>query len=397
MYTRKAIPYLQAWSLRIRKVLLRGSKPGLSSRLIILGVILWIAAPLVAVTIVVLENKAAVFASPTDSWVKVEAATGETSVPVDIALKWSAGTQVVAPAWSGTIQSTSVKSDGELDNGSSVVVVDGIRRISWHTPGAFYRPLSKGDSGSDVTWLKALLSARGALLEKNDYFDSRTLDAVRTLARDLKVPEASAVHGFDPTWVIFLPKRHIKVLSVTLVPGAPAPPGGTVIAVGASALSEATVVPPSNTDQDSTTDSISQAQADAAYKQLINVSTITISSSDRLNYAGHEIKLRSSSARITSLGTAVLAELLTSSTQVIPAELKRSSSPGEVTIPAAAVVSTPTPAVCVKVGRAVRVVHVRLVSGSEGATRVVGSFPARSYVRIPGPVGNDPCKYPSSN
>lgn len=152
-------------------------------------------------------------------------------------LRWSQGPMLYAPAWSGVVGEVRLRPGNVVRNGDAVATIDGVTRLAVRTPQPFFRALSIGDRGPDVGWLHEALVALGHLDRApadEQQVGPETLLAVRSLAAQLGV--VTAVHGFDPAWVVWLPSESLEVASVMLVAGSPAPAAGTPVAAGAPQL-----------------------------------------------------------------------------------------------------------------------------------------------------------------
>lgn len=360
-----------------------------------IGIALWILAPLGLVLITSNENRAARVAAYAPAWTRVERASGTTSESVDVALRWVAGPQLVAPAWSGIVQNALIGAGSSVADGTPIATVDGITRTAWLSSGAFYRVLAPGDVGVDVGWLKEGLKSRGYRVSSGDRFDGVTLAAVRQFARNIGVSGAASTAAFDPSWVLYLPAPIGGVSTVGLVAGAPASPAGTVIASGTPVLAEAAVVAAASGSADSNPSS-TQTESDAVYFSRVSTSAIQLVESDQLTYVGAKLQVDHQTSRIEETSLAALARAITPGTPSVPAVVSHAAAKNEFLVPAAAVVSGNQIVVCVRQGTRTRTFPVTVTSSDAGGARVTGPFHAGDKIRIPGPTADFPCASSSS-
>lgn len=153
------------------------------------------------------------------------------SQAVSLTLEWSLGRDVLAPAWHGTVQAVLVAPPDTLISGQRVATIDGLARIAFATPVAFYRALRWGDSGADVEQLHVMLRELGFLNDEPamaTVYDRATYDAVYALEAALGASQPTG--QFDPGLVVWLPASPFEVASVQLKASAPAPPAGQAVA-----------------------------------------------------------------------------------------------------------------------------------------------------------------------
>lgn len=356
-----------------------------------IGVVAWVLCPLLVITIALVGDRSASFDSETPTWAPVEEAAETKTSPVALVLSWAARPELVAPAWSGVVQSVLVAPGQSVKNGTPIAAVSGVTRIAWATPGAFYRPLAVGDSGPDVAWLGDLLVAKGFPASATDKFDRATLSAVRALAAELGVPDASRTQAFDPGWVVFLPSKSVRLESITVRAGQQAPAAGSTFAIGAARLRGAVVA-----ESDAAgTPAVPLAEDDAErrYQEALANPTIEVATHDLLSYAELELQVEGSSNSLNAESLTALSKVLTPGAAAVPATLRSSVGTGAWVVPAASIsrVGNGTQAVCVVRGQQATVVQVEVVSGRSDAA-VDGLLRSADRVRVPGPTTAQPCR-----
>ncbi len=176
--------------------------------------------------------------------VPVEEVLYDEKTGVSVTLQWAEGPALFSPAWSGTVGRVEVDVGDVLESGDTIATIDGVDRMAVATPQPFYRPLGRGDSGEDVTWLQEVLVQLGYLDElasERDTVTSDVLEAVRGLAEDLGV--RGRVDAFDPAWFVWMPDDSFPVDRVGLVAGGQAPPAGNAMLWGPPSLADVTIQP----------------------------------------------------------------------------------------------------------------------------------------------------------
>lgn len=196
--------------------------------LLLAGLTVWVLAPM-ALVLSVPNLLGSSESTPEAQTAPFVASEGTNSTPVDVALLWSAPEPVLAPNWTGTVDQIQVTTGDTVSHGTPLLRIDGISRIAWHTPGAFWRPLGLGDSGDDVVMLQEALNSSSYSAEVDGTFDRNTLAAVRKLAKDLGIPNASTIGLFSPEWVVRLPIPAARIAKVNVAIGQHAPGAGSEV------------------------------------------------------------------------------------------------------------------------------------------------------------------------
>ncbi|MFD4960398.1 hypothetical protein [Microbacterium sp. NPDC058389] len=159
------------------------------------------------------------------SYMRIHKADFLDSRPVNLQLHWVDGTDLLAPAWSGTVTEVAVGPGQAVSTGSRVLRVDGVWRIAAHTDWPFFGPVSKDSAPGDVAAVNGLLASLGYSYSQGGW-NSASLKGVRQLAVDLGVAGASQIGAFDPSWVIWIPADSVTVAAPLVSPGSIAPAAG---------------------------------------------------------------------------------------------------------------------------------------------------------------------------
>jgi hypothetical protein len=327
------------------------------------GAALWIVAPLALVIVLTAQSRSIELTPERAVWATVEANAGQVTEPVDVVLGWQAVSPVVAPFWSGIVQSVGVTAGSTLTSGQPVAVIDGVTRLAHHSQQPFFRPLTQGDSGQDAAALNTLLAQAGFDSSEGDRVTRSTLAGVRSLAGVLGVPNPAEVAAFDPAWLVFLPAPVVDVSTVNLVVGAPAPSAGTVIAELDDRLASAHLAASGGDDK---TDRPTIAAGEA---QQLTVAGVALELTDDRETVADLVALR-----------ALVADEATS----VSGQLSRPTGDREWVVPAAAVVAGSNGDTCVVSGAQERphTVGVVVVGGQLGRAIVTGELHAGDRVSV---------------
>ena len=140
-------------------------------------------------------------------------------------------TTSVAPlttAASGTVTENSCTPGGTLLSGTGIASIDGQPLIALATSQPFWRDLSVGESGSDVTGIQLALQNLGYKVPATGTFNRATLQAVVQLAKKLGDTAASSWTTFPMSQFVWTPASSVVTLTCGLQVGATVAPGGTV-------------------------------------------------------------------------------------------------------------------------------------------------------------------------
>lgn len=301
------------------------------------GAILWILLPILVVTATLRNDSGQSFAPTTPVWVSASPYTEPVTNEVQIALLWGPPNNLVAPSWTGTVQTVRISPGDTVTDADPITIIDGITRLAAATQRPFYRRLTTGATGDDVASLNAWLAANGYDHAAGDEFTAATRSGVTVLARGIGAPTDS---GFDPAWFIYLPAKRITLTGVALVPATPAPAAGTAIAAATPALAKAALVHPLTVTSDATSGGAPAAAT------LTDADRVIADARQTLTVNGQAIPLSKSRDTVAKAALPDLAAAIAAGTPAIDATL---SSPAlnAVVIPASAVFTDALAATCV--------------------------------------------------
>jgi hypothetical protein len=340
-----------------------GGMVGAKWRWTTVGLVIWVAAPLVLVVALTLMSAGlSVNGTPQPAWVRAHSAGSTASRQVTLAITWSTAQTVLAPSWSGLVRQVDVAAGDDLRSGQVIARVDGTLRLAWNSPAPFYRSLGQGDSGDDVVALQMLLKARSLPSGRAGTFDPTTKRGVELLAKQLNT--ASANGQFSPDWVVYLPAPIFHISKVSLRVDVPAPSAGSVVLIGQRVPTAARLAATPGLPTD-----LSGAP--------------TAENGETLEVGGIKIGL-SSDHTVSADGLGSLAKVADSGNATVAAELVRDLKADAVTVPAAAVHSDAHGAACVRVREkgSVSTVTVNVLGGSGGAVVVSGGITPGEYVGV---------------
>lgn len=216
----------------------RTHRHGWRAGVVVLVSAIWAIVPIGTAAYLLHQSSLVELPSEQQVWEPIRPAPSSVEEQSGLALTWSPPADIIAPAWSGIVQSVGIETGGALDSGVTVAKIGGIQRLAYASAEPFSRSLSVDDRGTDVADLNRLLASRELNHAGGDYFTWETRLGVQKLAESLGA--GRNVTTFDPSWVIYL-SAPVSIETVDLVVGAPAPTEGTVIATGYPRLSAATL------------------------------------------------------------------------------------------------------------------------------------------------------------
>lgn len=359
----------------------RGSTDRTLAKLGMVGVALWVLAPLiVAGSAAITVSRTEVFPA-SDTWVPLDSSKGSVQRPVGIQLSWSAATDLYAPAWHGVVQLVHIAAGEELVSGDVIAKIDGVDRLAYSSPLPFSRSLSRHDRGEDVRALNALLDSRDLDHANSDHYTWATDRGVRKLAEQLGV-QPSKADAFDPGWVVYLPTRALEVSEVSLLVGAPAPPPGSVLVRSERSLSSAVLI--AATDVPSTSTSTDEDEVDAEVKP-----TTTAATSERLVVGTATLELNEKRDAVDATTLSRLEGIIERLAPFARGVLERPIPSGHYRVPAGAVVTERSGKMCIL--RATERdgdgevtgyegVEVQVLSSEDGAVWLTGHLSASDLV-----------------
>lgn len=170
--------------------------------------------------------------------------TVKTAAPVTVSVATMRPAALVAPAFSGVVTAVTLAPGDALGQGDQLLEIDGRPVRAAATAKPFHRVIAPGDTGEDVTALRALLGEAGIAVPAAGAADESLRDAVGSW---LGAQPAEVV--FDPAQVLWLPTAGLVVDTVEATVGAPAPAPGTSVVTFAPVVASATI-PPSDVAAD---------------------------------------------------------------------------------------------------------------------------------------------------
>lgn len=203
---------------------------------VVVAAVIWLVVPLGAAGYLLVKSSQVELPTAHQVWESVQAAPSSLEEQIGVSLSWAEPADIIAPAWSGVVQTIGFKPGQQLVSGATVAKIGGIERIAFTSPEPFIRALSVDDKGADVVQLNQLLASRGFDHGPDDYFNWETRIGVMQLAKSLGA--GKNITAFDPAWVVYL-ASPVSIEKIDLVVGAPAPSEGTAIATGFPTLSSA--------------------------------------------------------------------------------------------------------------------------------------------------------------
>jgi hypothetical protein len=298
------------------------------------GAVLWIAAPILALTGLLFANTQLRLSEPVDIWVTAETASSTSSTPVELALKWSSPSAVVAPVWDGIVQNVYVTPGGEISSGQKIVRINGVDRIAFAGKAPFWRPIGSGMAGDDVEDLNRLLATLGFRHGPAATVTAETMAGIEQLRRYLGATD----HGvFRPDWSIHLSNRQLTVEQTEVTVASPAPAAGAKLFTAAARLTEARLVvkgtlPLQNRQPKEQPDKASPTEVSNTGGRAYSVPV-----QGRVLSAGTPLPVDASRQRIGAEGLPALQAQLESGASSASAFVETPVPAGSIVLPAAAV------------------------------------------------------------
>lgn len=351
-----------------------------------LGLALWIGLPLLVVAGVSFRDHAARLDAPTTTWVEPTRISGDTAAPIGLLLTWSPPVALPAPAWNGLVEAVWLSPHKTLVSGGRVAVIGGVLRLAYHSPRPFGRALSSGDQGQDVTQLNELLRSRQLPAGKSDTYDKVTQRGVKKLAGQLGV-RGDDDH-FDPGWIVFLANRTVSVDKVDLSVGMLAPSAGTTMATGSGALRRAELITEASlTSAQERLSASSDSEASGTDLSDV-VQTVQAPEGASLSVAGRAVALDRTRRTLDPRDLPSVAAILTPSSRVFGAQLRRHPGPDEWQLPVPSIFAGPDGGTCLLIRHrdeaAPEVVMVQVLDSSASTANV------RAQLRAGDEIGLDP-------
>lgn len=355
---------------------------------LILGIVVWLCAPLAAFAYLSSTSNSTELTSSTTVWQPVRENTTTVRERISLALEWGSGTPVVSPSWEGTVQSVNVAAGSRLADGDIVATVSGVQRRAFAGKTPLWRSLSRGDSGTDVAALNTWLADIGYTVTQGKTFTQKTLTAVRDYAGDIGV--TTKVSSFEPAWVVFLPAHSISIGEVDLTPGAPAPAAGQPVITQNQKLISATLIAEASGGDSG------QDESEATNTAPSAADTITAETDQALYVGDTKIELNTQRSAASSMGIKTLSKLVSSDATKVSAALTSAAKQGQLVVPTDAVFTDANSKTCVasrsSTSSAPRGVEIAIVSQNVGSLIVTGQLGASDSVAIAPPADIRTCE-----
>ena len=306
---------------------------------------------------------------------------------VQLILSWHTPSAIMAPDWTGVVQSVYIAAGKDIKSGETVTRIDGVDRLACASSYPLGKPPALKDSGQDVAVLHECLTLFGYdVASDGTAYGTRTRQAVTDLAKRIGVGDSDGT-GFDPAWIVFLPEENYVPATIDLELATPAPPAGTRIAAPQPALAQAVLADPGTadlTDVDSGPDGYESSQSAPEAVDVSADQLLPAEEGETLLVAGSEIPVAENLTEVAPDGLAALGRSMTAGLTSIDGLLSRPSGSGELVVAAAAVVTTPNGAVCVLrvTGTTLQPVVIEVVGDSQGKAIIKGQLDPGDEVRV---------------
>lgn len=204
----------------------------------------WLLAPVVVVGLLYQHLASRELVPKREVWAAAEPGRDVHSEAVGLALKWSEGRDIVAPAWSGIITQVAVEAGSTLASGEPVLDIDGITRIAAHMAVPLHRPLDLGARGDDVRSLLEFLRSIGATESEGEFMSWQAWMDVRDFVGTLGGVADDEIVVFDPGLLVYISDREVRIDEVQVSAGEPAPSAGSALMSVRGELESAVLVDP---------------------------------------------------------------------------------------------------------------------------------------------------------
>lgn len=356
------------------------------------GGVLWVLAPLAVVALLVFWSQQVRFTDAVRTWSPVRASTATTQTPAELAVGWSQGPIIRAPAWHGLVTATPAAGKSSVSAGDVIVSIDGIDRIAAVTPGPFWRTLEAGTPpGRDIGWLNTVLGDLGLRHCAGRSFCADTAAGVSALAKRLGA--GSDVIIFDPTWLVRIPEPTLGVGDAKFSSGQPAPELGAELfsprfQANAALVTGAGQAPhPAEVRGDPNAAPPPPTALDARA-----VPRLSVDPDARVLVGGTELALGDDRSSLSAGGLTTLNDLVDPGEAVVRVTIEHPAQAEGWTVPAAAVYTTGVDQHCVLTPTGPVVVSVVTSEGS--SVTVTGNLSADERVLLAVPARERTCPSP---
>lgn len=334
----------------------------------------WILAPVIGVGMLYQYLSAKTVVAAQEVWAPALSAEETRAQAVGLALEWSDGAELPAPAWSGTVVRVYVQPGGVLKSGDAVVDVDGVKRIAAFMNVPLYRSLGPGSTGEDVKALLDFLRSQGIDVPDSDRLNWDTWLQVCSFAKSIGVDTTQGLQSFDPGWLIFIPAAQLTVREVHVKTGRPAPASGEPVATATDQLVSAHIVTP-EAIAEVTEDSPVTPEAIASSAVTVPEDAVVLVGQNEL--AVDEARTAIAPTALSQIAAAVTQGSLTTTARVVTPQ------PVAIVVPAAAVLSgTDGTCVVVRDGEKRRVVAAKTIESVDGTSLIAAKVKSGESVLV---------------
>lgn len=363
--------------------------PRLRSVLAWSGGVLWVLAPIALIVLLVILSQRVRFTEETQTWAPVTASEETSQTPAELAVGWSPGPTVRAPAWQGLVTSTPAAGATTISGGDVVVSIDGIDRIAALTPGPFWRSIDASAApGRDIRWLNALLRDLGLRYGSGASVSAATEAGIAALAKRLGA--GPDVHSFDPAWIVRIPEATLGVGAAKFGIGQPAPEVGAVL-FAPRALADVALVTetgqaprPADLPQD-----VTDPDAPPPALDTRAVTRLRIDPDAHLMFDEKELALADDRSSLSAEGLSALNTLVEPGEAVVRVLIAHPAQAEGWAVPAAAVYTTGPDRHCVRTDHGP--VPVQVLTSEASSVTVTGEVSADDRVLLAVPAGERTC------
>ncbi|MGD2204507.1 hypothetical protein [Microbacterium maritypicum] len=334
----------------------------------------WILAPVIGVGMLYQYLSTKTIVATQEVWAPALSAEETRAQAVGLALEWSDGVELPAPAWSGTVVRVYVQPGSVLKSGDTIVDVDGVKRIAAFMNVPLYRALVAGSTGEDVKALLEFLRARGFDVPDSDRLSWDAWLQVSSFAKSIGVDTTQGLASFDPGWLVFVPAAELTVSEVHVKAGRPAPASGEPVVTATDKLVSAHLVTP-EAIAEVTEDNPITPEAVASSAVAVPEDAVVLVGKNEL--AVNEARIAIDPAALPQLAAGVTQGALTSSARVVTPQ------PAAIVVPAAAVL-TGSDGTCVVVrdGDKRRVVAAETIESVDGTSLIAAKVKSGESVLV---------------
>lgn len=315
----------------------RSGRPAVKRIILLLLTLMMLFIPTGTAGYLVFKYQTQQFEAPRQVWTEISEPQRSAESQLGLKLTWASPRPLVAPEWSGVVQTIAVAPGHEITNGTEIARINGIQRIAMLTAEPLYRPLSIHATGSDVAALNAFLTSQGFPSNDSDTFGGLTATGIRLFSEAIGVSPVTDV--FDPGWVLFL-NEPIIVESTSLTTGAPVPTPGEKVVTAVPRLQGASFISATSANR------LLEADSNAL---ALPTEAVTLSNGASISVAGTSLEIAEGSQELTAESVQALAPQLRPLAPATLALLDEQLPTAAWTIPASSVFVNDSGQACVVV------------------------------------------------